>query len=313
MYRRNVDERLRKIERDWLAQGGGVGDYCKYVNELRRASEVPPSDLHAGEAFGRFPAAIHLFAPRRLSDFPRKWLDQAFAGWNVGLSGDKQDRFNDNRKALVKTCLPPSGIISHILQAIQPHLIGLSPRRCTCGGYERGHSPDCEISVGTGDPAEDLYDVIREWTSDLRHPRDANLLDMFLDGGVEAVHQGLTQDEYDLYQVIYIINHRLQTILHLGMDYTDGNFTFLLNVVDASPAPIAGFKVTVSDKNECYMAWSTQLRPRSRAYSDEARPGGFWQTASAERLARDLITAIGDIPGLIQEYPVWNWRAIPDA
>jgi hypothetical protein len=315
MFRRNVDERLRRIERDWQAQGGGVSDYCRYVNELRRAATLPSADLFAGEAFGSFPAAIHLFAPQQLSDFPRKWLDESFAGWNAGLPGNLEDSYNESRKELAKVCLPSTGILAHILHCIQPYLVRVSPRRCTCGGYERGHSPDCEINIGTGDPAEDLYDVLREWTSDLRGPSRTNLLDMFLEGGAEAVYQGLANDEYDLYQVINIINQRLHPVLHLAMNYSEDaiwdmpkalhpRFTFLLNIIDATSAkPVAGFRATVSEKNECHIVWDTQLR----TFTSPA--GHSHRTVWAVNLATALIEAIRDIPLLIHNYPVWNWRA----
>lgn len=304
MYRRNIDERLRKAERD-LAQGGGVVDYCKYVNELRRAATLPPN-LPAGEAFGNFPSAVHLFAPARPRDFPRMWLDEAFAGWNMGPHAD-QIKLRDERAELFKLCMPPIGIISNILQLLQLYLITTSPRRCTCGGYERGHSPDCEINVGTGDPSEDLYDVIREWTGDFRGVSTETLLDMFLGGGAEAVYWGLTQGEYDLYQVVALINRRLHPVLHLALSYTDGVFSFLLTVMHPAQVnnPIAGFKATVSHKNQCHIIWDSELSTPS--YADWSAP--THQLASAANLSYQLLEVVRSIPMLIAQYPVWNWRA----
>jgi hypothetical protein len=141
---------------------------------------------------------------------------------------------------------------------------------------------------------------------------------MFLEGGAEAVYQGLANDEYDLYQVINIINQRLHPILYLSMNYSEDalwdmpkapspRFTFLLNVIDATLKPVAGFRATISEKNECHIVWDTQ----SRTFTPFPWDGtGFsHRHIYAGNLATALIEAIQDIPLLLQEYPVWNWRA----
>jgi hypothetical protein len=301
------DIRLRAAERQFRISGT-FEDYCHYMAELRRSAQLPVITPTSGSVQGWFPAAVHALAPYILTDVPEHWQGGAGAPTLSldALKTEKIDvirRITKDRQETAALCLPPRGILSHILIVIQSYLPPFNPLRCTCGGESRGHSPDCEVNVGTGSIVEGYYQAMTEWCNETY---GYSLLDEFLAGGPEAVYQTLAEGEFELPELFTrIFNQRLHWNyqIYLGwqpLDEKRAVFSFRLS--DFGPMPnglnpgIARSMISleISTDNHCKLSWEVK---------ESALENPGW--GQRDQMSYSLAQRISHIPMLIEEYPVW--------
>ena len=274
------DVHLRAAERQFRTSGT-FEDYCRYMSELRRSGRFPTITPTSGSAQGEYPAAVHALAPYILNTIPKHW--------RIPLSEDPLEKQNleikvirqitKERQNAAALCLPPRGILSHFLIAIQSYLPTLNPLHCTCGGEVHGHSPDCEVSAGNGSIIEDYHRTMTDWCS---QSYGYSLLDEFLVGGPSG------------------LNERLDWNYQVYLGWERGVFSFRLS--DFGPrhsivAPgIARSEVSlqISADNHCQLSWEVK---------QSALDNQGWSTG--EQISYSLAHRISHIPMLIEEYPVW--------
>jgi len=154
-------------------------------------------------------------------------------------------------------------------------------------------------------------------------PGRENLLDVFLRGGAEAVYEKLTGDEFDLYQVIVLLNQRLYPLITLSINYPSGGGFFDHSLGSQNYLPnvkVLTFRFAVGNHvfnfnvfdNTCHILWDAHAPYWAGRFESpaDAINAGDVGAVIMENLARELTDAIRDIPSLIQEYPVWNWRPL---
>lgn len=276
-----ADENVRHAERNFVTSND-YSSYCRYVTELRRHLATPHFETTMlgiqGAAHGWVPAATHLLAPWNTTRIPRFWSPSLQAA---------------------DPCLPSRGILGWIIGAIFDYLPALSPRRCTCGGEARGHAPNCEIVIGTGDVSEELHGMLQQWFDGNSTP---NLLDQYLEHRPAGVYGFLMEDEYTLTDLMNTLNVRLGW--HYVVTAAMNNNVLNFYLQDWGPArlapahPWSSFEFHLNSHDQCEI----QLAVRTSATVVNTSQ---LYTGTGAALSAEIAQRISDIPTLLSEYSVW--------
>lgn len=307
-----ADSRLSQLRRSFIEQNS-YENYCRYAVALQRATTLPPLSPWVGIVRGWVPAAIHLFAPWDFRQVPKYWAQT-------------HDRIND------ELCMPSSGILGTVLYSFFANLRAMSPRRCTCGGEERRHAPNCEIIIGTGDFTEDFYDVMHEWFS--RGHR--TLLNRFLTEGMFDIHDALAaDDDYNIQALFNVINVRLgwnftvsqgvepQAALdqkNLPGPPPDATFEFVIqdwgptrDIRTGAPGgvhsllrqdnkPLSSFGFRLTTSHNCEIWWNVRREACDETWLSQY--GRFDRTGM--NMSVQVAKNISSIPELLESYRVWS-------
>jgi hypothetical protein len=295
-YLRNPsDEEIAMLKQQWELEKSPEL-YEEYINILKNYSLTipPPESLLCGEAYSDTLGILHLLGSKD-GCLPKVWRDFYMSGIKTI---DELQRRSDEIAGLV-----PEGIIAQFLELFKDYaaIIGQRELRCTCGGEERGHSPDCEFVVGRGDIVEDYYYTLNNWIEGYYH---FNLFNQYINWGLESVFEELTEGEVTIFDIVSWINRTADMDIRLDITYENNILIFDLQntFMYEDPEPIAfpprdRFKCVIREGN-CSMAWCVTDPAPVITYNAELA------------LYLGIKNKIAEIPLRIAEFPFWEWRAL---
>ena len=294
------DRRLRQLEIKY-ASSRDIDDYCNYTTYLRSHGSLFPLDELSGAATGSLPAIIHLLAPSRVFDFPTAMCPRI-------VQYKKEDREYNRaaakainiRRIKAQECFPREGILSGLFRVFNTALENWGNRHtfCNCSDPDYGHGPECPVVAGTGHIAEDYWGYFNNLVDSGSNYHNPNILDAFLDEGVDGLYEMLEASDYTLSEGVEhlsSLDYYAELSASAGLvrshasERHPAEKTFSLVMTDKTsvPGPLVGvrgdgytyntkFECHIYDDLRCFIRWSTIPRgdaenPLSSSLSDFVR------------------------------------------